>query len=227
LLIFKLVLGIIIQILACSSLLLVPAGTWHWWRAWLLIGVVLAASIATAISLFPAHQDLLEERLKPLFQVGQPLADKVVLVLFFAAFVGLMVLIPLDVFQLHLTDQPGPFVSVAGLLLFLLGWRIAYLSLRDNPFASPVVKHQGERQHTVVDTGVYGIVRHPMYAGAVLLIVGMPLWLQSYAAALLALVPIGLLVVRISVEEQFLLRELQCYRGNVERVRYRLIPWLW
>jgi Phospholipid methyltransferase len=76
-------------------------------------------------------------------------------------------------------------------------------------------------------TGLYGIVRHPMYAGFVPFIVGMSLWLESYAAAVLASVPIGTLALRIPVEEQFLRRELQGYDAYMERVRYRLIPFLW
>jgi len=89
------------------------------------------------------------------------------------------------------------------------------------------VKHQEERRHTVVDSGVYGVVRHPMYAGAVLLLIGMPLWLESYAAAMLASLPIGTLVLRILVEEQFLTRELKGYDTYAKTVRYRLIPFLW
>jgi protein-S-isoprenylcysteine O-methyltransferase Ste14 len=71
------------------------------------------------------------------------------------------------------------------------------LALKENAFAAPIVKHQEERNQTVVDRGVYSVVRHPMYAGAVPLLIGIPLWLESYAAALLAIVPILLLAVRI------------------------------
>jgi protein-S-isoprenylcysteine O-methyltransferase Ste14 len=79
----------------------------------------------------------------------------------------------------------------------------------------------------VVDSGVYGVVRHPLYAGTLPLMVGMPLWLESYAAALLAVVPIGTLVVRILIEERFLRRELKGYDAYMKKVRYRLIPYVW
>ena len=101
------------------------------------------------------------------------------------------------------------------------------LALRENAFAAPVVKYQEDRQHTVIESGVYGVVRHPMYAGAVPLLIGMPLWLESYAVALLASIPIGTFVVRILVEQQFLRRELAGYNAYTERVRYRLIPFVW
>jgi protein-S-isoprenylcysteine O-methyltransferase Ste14 len=170
---------------------------------------------------------LLEERFRPPLQKGQPLADKVVVVLLLATFVGLVAFIPLDVFRFHLMPRPGLLVSSLGLVLFVAGWWIMALALRQNAFAAPVVKHQEERQQRVIDSGVYGVVRHPMYAGAVPLLVGMPLWLESYAAALMASAPIGTLVLRILVEEQFLRRELPGYGAYTERVRYRLIPFLW
>lgn len=79
----------------------------------------------------------------------------------------------------------------------------------------------------MIDTGVYSIVRHPMYAGAVLVMIGMSLWLKSYAAALLALIPITILVVRIQFEEQFLRQELKGYETYTQKVRYKLLPYLW
>jgi len=141
------------------------------------------------------------------------------------SFYGLLVFIPLDVFRFHLMGAPGVLVSSLGLAAVVVGWWIAYLALRENSFATTVVKHP--EQQTVVDTGVYGVVRHPMYAGGILLLVGMPLWLESYAGALLALVPTGLVVVRALLEERFLRRELNGYEAYTRWVRYRLVPFLW
>jgi protein-S-isoprenylcysteine O-methyltransferase Ste14 len=160
-------------------------------------------------------------------QKGQPLADKIIVVLYLAAFSGLVIFIPLDVFRFHLMGKPGTLVSSLGLALLIAGWWIAYLGLRANAFAALVVKHQEERQQTVIDTGVYSIVRHPMYAGGALLAVGIPLWLESYPAALLASVPIATVALRIVFEERFLKRELKGYDAYTQRVRYRLIPFLW
>lgn len=123
-----------------------------------------------------SHKDLLNERLKPPVQHGQPRGDKLVVLLFVAAFVGLLVGIPLDVFRFQLLGKPGLIVSACGLLLVVAGLRLIFLSLKENAFAVPVVKDQTERYQTVIDTGVYGIVRHPLYAGLVLLLVGLPLW---------------------------------------------------
>jgi protein-S-isoprenylcysteine O-methyltransferase Ste14 len=176
---------------------------------------------------FPGREDLLNERFKPPLQKGQPLADKVIVLLLIASFIGLIVLIPLDVFRFHLMGKPGPLVSSLGLILFIAGWWIISLTFKENAFAAPVIKHQEERHQTVIDTGVYSVVRHPMYAGAALLMVGMTLWLESYAAAALAIVPIALVVARILIEERFLKRELKGYEDYTKRVRHRLIPFIW
>jgi len=131
------------------------------------------------------------------------------------------------VFHWHLLQRPGTIVSSFGMVLFLAGARMASLAMRENRFAAVVVKHQEDRHHEVIDTGVYSVVRHPMYAGIIPMLVGASLWLESYAATLLALVPAGLLAVRILVEERFLKRKLPGYDAYMRRVRYRLIPFLW
>jgi protein-S-isoprenylcysteine O-methyltransferase Ste14 len=225
--IVKLIGGVVLNVAIFGGLLLVPAGTLSWWRAWVFLGVVFVGTVASTVTLFRVNKDLLEERFKPPVQKGQPLADKIVVVLLIAGFVSLTVFIPLDVFRFHLMARPGTLILSLGLLLFVVGWWIMTLALRENAFAAPVVKHQAERQQTVIDSGVYGVVRHPMYAGAVLVFVGMPLWLESYAATVLASFPIATLVGRILIEEQFLRRKLAGYDAYTRKVRYRLIPLVW
>jgi protein-S-isoprenylcysteine O-methyltransferase Ste14 len=224
---FKLIGGVVCNVAIFGGLLFLPAGTLDWWRAWVFLGVVFVGAVASTVSLFRSSKGLLVERFKLPIQEGQPLADKIVVVLLIAGFVGVIVFIPLDVFRFHLMAKPGPVVSSLGLVLFVLGWWIMTVALRENAFAAPVVRYQQERRQTVIDSGVYGVVRHPMYAGAVLLLVGMPLWLESYAAAMLASFPIGTIAVRILVEERFLRRELAGYDAYTQRVRYRLIPFVW
>jgi len=152
----------------------------------------------------------------------------VLVILLLAAFIGLLIVTPLDVFHLHLFVKPGPFVSSAGLALYVVGFWIAYLALHENAFASPVVKYQEERNQTVVASGVYSVVRHPMYAGGLLLTIGLPLWLESYVGALFAIVAIATIFAARSVfEERFLGRNLPGYDAYAKRVRFRLIPFLW
>src|SRR5947208_9186008 len=119
--------------------------------------------------------------------------------------------------------RPGPLVSFFGLALYVAGWWILTLAMKVNPFAVPVVRLQEERHQRVIDTGVYAVVRHPIYSGFVPMVLGPALWLGSYASALLAIVPIAVLAVRSVVEERFLKRELKGYDAYTEKVRYRLI----
>lgn len=223
----KLILGVIWEVAIFGGLLLGVAGTLRWARAWWFLAVMLVAVVVSMATVFPGNQDLLRERFKPPIQKGQPLADRILVMALLVAFVALVAFIPIDVFRLHLLPQPAPLISSFGLVLFVAGWCIISLAMKANTFAAPVVRHQTERQQKVIDSGVYHIVRHPMYAGAVLLFVGMPLWLGSYAATLLAIVPIALLTVRIVFEEQFLRRELPGYDSYTQTVRYRLVPYFW
>jgi protein-S-isoprenylcysteine O-methyltransferase Ste14 len=183
--------------------------------------------LGMVVSLWNTRSGLLEERFKPAIQKGQPLPDRILLLSFLAFWFGLIAFTSADVFQLHLMNKPGPLVSSFGLFLVALGSWIQYRAFRDNAFAALVVRHQAERNQTVSDTGVYSVVRHPMYGGGVILMVGTPLWLESYAGALLAAVPAATLVLRILLEERFLKRELTGYDAYTQKVRYRLIPFVW
>ncbi len=224
--VLKLIYGVVMQIVIFGLLLLVPAGTLAWPRAWVFIGGIMAATVVTMLYL-RNDEGLIDERLKGPLQKGQPLSDKIVLNLFMATFAGLIVFIPLDVFRLHLMPEPGVPVSFAGLAMIAAGWWVIALALHQNAFAAPVVKYQEERHQRVIDGGVYSKVRHPMYAGGVPFILGTCLWLGSYAAALLAIIPIGVIALRIIIEERFLRQELDGYKAYTERTRYRLIPFVW
>jgi protein-S-isoprenylcysteine O-methyltransferase Ste14 len=184
----KVIFSVFYNLVFFGGLLFLPAGTFYWPRAWVMLVAVL---------------------------------------LLIAAFIGIIVFIPLDVFRFHLMGEPDPLISSLGLILFAAGWWIISLVFKENAFAAPVVKYQEERRQRVIDTGVYSVVRHPMYAGAILWMVGMTLWLESYAATLLVIVLISLVVVRIVFEERFLKRELKGYEDYTKRVRYRLIPFIW
>ncbi|HVT26738.1 MAG TPA: isoprenylcysteine carboxylmethyltransferase family protein [Lacipirellulaceae bacterium] len=223
----KVILSVVWNAGAFSLALFPAAGTLDWWRAWLLLGVVVVSTVVTMFGVFRTRPQLLNERMKGVIQKGQPTVDRVIVLTFLVAFAGSIVLIPLDVFHFHIFRAPAAWASAVGLLLFITGWSIIALSFRDNAFAVPVVRHQTERQHAVADTGVYAVVRHPLYAGVMLLNIGMPLWLESYAAVLASIVPAGTLVVRILFEERFLRRELPGYLAYSEMVRYRLVPYVW
>lgn len=223
----KLIISLVWNVTVFGLILFPIAGTFHWWRAWVFIGLSFVATIVNMVGVLRTRPELLNERMKGLVQRGQPVVDRVIVLTFLVAFLASMLMIPCDVFYWHLLPRPPVWVSSLGMVLFVVGWTLVALSFRDNAFAVPVVRLQTERQHAVADTGVYSILRHPLYAGVMLLNVGMPLWLESYAAAIFAVVPSGLLVVRILFEEKFLRRELAGYEEYTRRVRTRLVPFVW
>jgi protein-S-isoprenylcysteine O-methyltransferase Ste14 len=223
----RLVIGIAWNLLTYGALLFATAGTFDWWRAWVLLGVIVVMTVMTMMLVFRTRPDLLRERMRGMVQKGQPMVDRVIVLTFLVTYVGSITFIAVDVFELHLLPKPGVWVSSLGMVLVLAGWLVISLVFRENAFAAPVVKHQAEREHHVVDTGVYAVVRHPMYAGIFIYNVGMALWLESYAGAIAALVPMSLLAVRIVFEERFLREQLDGYRAYTGRVRYRLVPFVW
>ena len=223
----KVLAGVAFNVAFYALLLFVPAGTLHWWRAWVFLVVTVAVMVVAILTILPDNSGLFSERARGVIQKGQPLWDRVLVILLVASFVGQIVFIPLDVFRFHLVSKPGGLVSFLGLALYVAGWWIMTLAMKVNPFAVPVVRLQEERDQRVIDTGVYAVVRHPMYSGFVPMVVGPALWLGSYTAALLAIVPIAVLAVRSVFEERFLKRELKGYDAYTEKVRYRLIPFVW
>lgn len=219
---------VLVDTVMVGIVLFAAAGTLAWQRAWILLGVLLSVRTLTAIMVFRVNPVLLRERATVLVHGNQPWADRIVLLAFMAtAFVGVPAAAARDVFRWHVLPSPSPSVAAVGLVLFALGWMIKALALRENAFAVTVVRLQPERQHTAVDTGVYRVVRHPMYSGNPFVNTGLSLWLGSYTAVIFALVPLGLLMIRVALEERFLERELPGYSKYVQRVRYRLLPGVW
>ena len=225
---FRVLARVIADAAVVAIVLFVAAGTVTWPRAWALVAVLLVVRTLSAIAVFRVNPALLRERATVLIHRHQPWADRQILLAFMAtAFVGVPAVAALDAFHWHMLPSPPLVLTSVGLGLFALGWTIIAVALRANAFAVTVVRLQDDREHTVVDTGIYGVVRHPMYAGNLLVNVGLSLWLGSYVAVLFAAIPIGLLMVRIRLEEHFLRRELAGYRQYAGRVPYRMLPGIW
>lgn len=217
----------LLSVCVYGLLLFLPAGTLHWPRAWLLLALAFAGMLVSRGWALRDRDALLAARRQAPMQHGQPIADKVLVVAFLIVVPGYIAFIPVDVFHLHLLPRPNAALSNAGLVAVFAGWCIILLAFRENAFAVSIVQHQADRGQIVVQTGVYAIIRHPLYAGVVLVLVGVALWLQSPAAAIAAVLPIALLIVRIIVEEAFLTGRLPGYAAYAERVTHRLVPLVW
>ncbi|GLC25902.1 methyltransferase family protein [Roseisolibacter agri] len=224
----RVALRLVADTLLVAILLFASAGTLRWWRAWVLLAALLLVRGVGARVVHRVHPDLLIERARLPLHATQPRTDRLlVLAVLATGFVGLPVVAALDAFRWHLLPFPEPAVSALGLALFVLGWTMKSAALHANAYAVAVVRVQRERRHAVADAGVYGIVRHPFYAADPLILVGLGLWLESYAAALGAIVPLACMVLRLRLEERVLRRELPGYDAYAARVRYRLIPRVW
>jgi len=225
--ILRLIGGIVYVAAFYGLALFLPARNLHWWRAWTLLGLTIVSTTISTLHLSSSSPEIVQERWKSPIQSGQPLADKIVLSLFILLYTGTIVMTPLDVFRWKLLPKPGVIVSSLGLAFYLTSWIIITRVLKENAFASTAVRYQQERQHRLIDTGPYSIVRHPMYAGSIPLVLGLPLWLESYAVALAGILVCIVMSIRIRIEESFLKRTLPGYEDYLRRVRWRLIPGIW
>jgi protein-S-isoprenylcysteine O-methyltransferase Ste14 len=217
----------LLSVFVYGLLLFLPAGTLQWPRAWLLLALAFGGMLVSRGWALRDRDALLAARRRAPMQLGQPFADKVLVVAFLIVVPGYLAFIPVDVFHLHLLPHPNDAISIGGLAAVFAGWCLISLAFRENSFAVSIVQHQEDRGQIVVKTGIYGIIRHPLYAGVVLILVGVALWLQSPAAAIASVIPIAVVFARILVEEAFLKGRLPGYAAYAERVTHRLIPLVW
>ena len=208
-----------------AFLLFVPGHGLHSSRAWILLAVVAAFRVGGAIIVGRTNPELLRERRK-LVHPGQPLADRLLLTIWMAGYALVIALASSDGSGARRWGAPPLWLSITGLVLVTAGSLLVMHVLIVNAYAVTVVRAQADRGQEIVDRGAYGIVRHPMYAGGVLLVVGTCLWLESWFAAAVSIIPIAALLGRIAIEEPVLRANLE-YQRYATRVRYRLVPGLW
>ena len=215
-----------IYILGVAALLLWLSGVWRWAEGW--IFDIWWVCLLTALFLWLRYKDaaLLAERMRMPGTGGESRSDTAILFGIKVGFLAWMVLSPLDV-RFGWTRRLPPWSEVGGGILLLAGSFPFFRAFTDNTYASQLVRIQAERGQHVIDTGVYGFVRHPMYLGASLAFVGGALLRGSISGLLLVFPMIGLLVVRIFGEEKLLARDLEGYKEYLQKVRYRLVPHVW
>jgi protein-S-isoprenylcysteine O-methyltransferase Ste14 len=216
----------VIWLAITGALLFVSAGTLDWPQAWVLLAEYGGLGLLSGFAINRHDPELLRERMRGPIQKEQKSWDKVLLAIFFALWMSQYVINGLDAVRFHWSDVPL-WLQVAGALGIAVAFYAVHVVMMTNTFAAPVVKIQSERKHQVISTGPYAYVRHPMYAGAVLLIVGTPLLLGSWYGLIWAAAMIAILGVRAVKEENTLKAELEGYDAYAARVRYRLVPGVW
>ena len=209
-----------------AILLFLAAGTFAWPGAWAYLVLMVALSFTLGIDLARRDPGLLRERMGSPLQRDQPTADKALLIALLLVIFAWLVLMGLDAKRFAWSSVPA-LMQVLGALITLWSIWFCYRTMRENSFAAPVIKLQLERGQRVISTGPYAFVRHPMYFGAAFYFIGVALLLGSWWGVIFAFVLIGLLCIRIPIEEMVLLAGLECYDEYPARVRYRLIPHVW
>jgi protein-S-isoprenylcysteine O-methyltransferase Ste14 len=207
-------------LLAC---LFIPAGTLNYWQAWVFVTVFELCAQALGIYFLAHDRKLVERRMNIGPAAEQRPAQKLISALFILGFVGFVVL---PAFDHRFGWSPvAPVVSVIGNAMIGLSFLLFFVVMKSNSYAASTI--QVEKEQPVVSTGPYAYVRHPMYAGALLLLAAMPLALGSWRSVLLILPFFPVVVWRILDEETFLRRALPGYTEYMQSVRYRLAPRLW
>jgi len=226
-LVFRGLIGGLVQIATIAALLLLPAGTWQWPRALQFLVVYALVNSVSIVALARFAPASLEARLMPPAAESQPMADRVITACLIVSLFGWLVFIPVDVFRLQLLPSPPLEVSLLGAVTAVVGYALIWTTLFQNAFAAPIVKDQSDRGQVLIDSGPYARIRHPFYLGFLLFFLGLALWLESYAGGLALLLILLPFVARIRVEEKTLQKTLPGYAEYTQRVRFRLVPFVW
>ncbi len=207
-------------IIIISGILFIPAGSIKFWNAWLFMGVLFIPMILVIIYLIIRDPELLYKRMNT---NEKEKTQKKVVLLTSIVFLSAFIIAGLD-FRFQWSAVPLLLEILSGLII-LIGYILFFMVMRQNSYASRVVEIQVKQK--VIDTGLYGIVRHPMYFAAILMFMFMPLALGSFYA----LIPLSIFPFQMSArmknEEEILEKGLDGYIQYKEKVRYKIIPFLW
>lgn len=207
-------------ILLVGAMLFLPAWTLAYWEGWLFMGLLFVPMVIAGFVMLFQSPDLLARRLDAKEKQGE---QKGVVAASALMFTAGFVVAGLD-HRFDWSRMPMA-VTVAAAVLFLVAYALYAEVLRENAYLSRTVKV--EQGQTVVSTGLYGIVRHPMYSVTILLFLMMPIVLGSWFALIIFAIYPVLIVIRLQAEEKLLVKELPGYDEYRKKVKYRLIPFVW
>jgi protein-S-isoprenylcysteine O-methyltransferase Ste14 len=213
-------LGLVFLAIVMGLLLFVPAGTVQYWQAWGFLAVFFGASLLITLYLMKNDPELLERRLKGGPTAEKEKSQKLIMLFSSIGFIALLIVSALD-YRFMWSNVPL-FLVIAGDILTALGFYVIYLVYKENTFTFATI--EVTRDQKVISTGPYTVVRHPMYAGGLLYLLGMPLALGSYRGLLVLALMMPFLIWRLIDEERFLSRNLPGYPEYCAKVRWRLIP---
>ncbi|MCG7611506.1 MULTISPECIES: methyltransferase family protein [Mycobacterium] len=210
-------------LLALGALLFVPAGTFNYWQAWVFLTVYAVMAIASTVYLLSKDKAVVERRMRVVQKAESRPVQKGVIGVIAVLSVALPVFCGLD-HRFGWSPVPTA-VSWIGNVMFAVGLVITIFTIIQNSYASANITVESEQK--LVSTGLYGLVRHPMYMGALLMVAGMPLALGSWWGLAVLIPVLTLYTFRIQDEEKLLRQQLAGYREYMQKVHYRLVPLVW
>ena len=216
-----LVFGVVITALP----LFLAAGTIAWPAGWIYLILLYSWLLIGILLLLKYNPGLLAERIN-ISPPNQKAWDKVFVLLLNVFFFAWVILMPFDAVRFHWSWMPL-WLQVVGGIALVVSFVLMSLTFRENSYLSPMVRVQEERGQTVISTGPYHLVRHPMYAGGLFMFLGTPLLLGSWYGLLLVVLFLPALFVRTVLEERTLRQELSGYEDYMKQVKYRLVPYIW
>ena len=207
-------------IITISALLFIPAGSVKFWNAWLFMGVLFIPMLIVIIYLIIHDPELLYKRMNT---NEKEKTQKKVVLLMSVIFLSAFIIAGLD-YRFEWSRVPK-LLEIISALIVLIGYFLFFMVMHQNSYASRVVEIQEKQK--VIDTGLYGIVRHPMYFAAILMFMFMPLVLGSFYALIPLLIFPFQMSTRMKNEEEILEKGLEGYIQYKEKVQYKIIPFLW
>jgi protein-S-isoprenylcysteine O-methyltransferase Ste14 len=222
----KLTIAYVVLLAVFALALFGGAGTVFWLAGWAFMVLFFGANATLARWLLRHDPGLLQERLTGIGKPNVPTWDKMFFAVLQVFFLAWLVVMPLDAVRFRWSQMPG-WLKAAGALLLLASFYLFFLTFRANPYLSPAVRIQTERGQTVISTGPYHLVRHPMYAAAIIFMAGTSLLLGSWYGLLMGLFFVVGITFRALREERILKAELPGYAEYLGKVRYRFLPHVW
>ena len=215
--------GLLRMALILSALVFLTAWTVRYWQAWICLLVFFVCATGITLYLMKNDPKLLERRMSAGASAEKEASQKIIQVFAAVAFVAMFVVSVLD--HRFAWSVVPTYAVIAGDALIVLGFLFVFFVFKVNSFTSGIIEIAPEQK--VISTGPYGLVRHPMYLGALILLLGIPIALGSWWGVL-TLVPMAVvLVLRLTDEEIFLARNLPGYTEYRQKVKYRLVPFAW
>jgi protein-S-isoprenylcysteine O-methyltransferase Ste14 len=213
----------LVELVVFGAMLFLPAGTFNYWQAWVFLVAVAISAWAPIIYVLRTNPVALQARMRGGPAAESRLAQKLVIAGLYLSLAAMVVVSVLD-HRFHWSPVPTA-ICLVGDVLVTVGLGVVALVIIQNSYAAATVQVQSGQR--VVSTGLYRLVRHPMYTGNLIMMVGIPLALGSYLGLVFVIPGLIVLAVRIRDEEQLLAQELTGYREYTQKVRYRLAPGMW